>query len=400
MMRNLLIVLCALTLPAAAPAGEVADLPETPLPGWEALADMPTGVLAANLSRVGDQVVITGGIHQLGSALKKGQVFDLGQMKWLAPIEMTIGRTMHAQVTLDDHRILLAGGQTGTVKPLGKGLTPTASCEIIDMRTGRSTAIAPLPRPVDEPTAHLLPDGRAIVIGGESALILDVKTNKWGKAIGLREDRQAHASAVLSDGRVIVVGGLNRSSIEVIDPTQGTSKMLSAELPHTLDDTRIAVLPGERGRGDRVWIIGGQHSKTGITVEQTWIVDLSDPAKSDITAGPKLDVLHGMADFSLVRAGHLIYIVGGESEFNGGDVELKIARLLDTRTLTVSKLPDTAHPHDDAVAIATERGIIIFGGFVETKLALPIGGTTKTVSVPQAVSAVEQLPLPGDDQLK
>lgn len=355
-------------------------------PKWAALPDMPVGVLAASVSHIGDKVIITGGIHQLGSALNKAQIFDLRERKWLEPMKLATGRMLHAQVALDDSRILLVGGQTGTVKPLGDGLTATASCEILDLRTGISKEIAPLPRAVAEPTAHRLPDGRAIVIGGESALIFDPKTNKWAKGIGLRDDRLAHASAVLADGRVIVIGGLSRHTMEIIDPVAGTSKELSAQLPHELDDTRIAVLPG-----NRVWIIGGQHSKTGLTVEQTWILDLNDPRKSTLTAGPKLDLPKGMADMSIVQVGPYIIVAGGESEFSGGDVELHTARLLDTRTLTVRKLPDSAHPHDDAVAIATERGIIIFGGFVETKMTLPFSGSTKQFSVPQAVVAVEEL---------
>jgi len=385
MMHRILPILFLLAFGTSALAAEPpADLK------WEQLPDMPSGVLAAAVSRVGDKAVVTGGIHQLGSALHKGQVFDLKEKKWLMPVDLLIGRTMHAAVALDGHRILLAGGQTGTVAPLGKGLIAIADCEIVDVTTGQSKAIDPLPRPVGEPTAHLLPDGRAIVIGGESALIFDPKTNKWGKAIGLREDRSAHASAVLPDGKVIVVGGFNRTTIEVIDPVAGASKQLSAQLPHSVDDGRIAVLPGP---GLKVWVLGGQHSKTGLTVENTWIIDLSDPRKSTISDGPRLNIEKGVADASVVSTGKWIVLAGGESEFGGGDVELKTARLLDPKTLAVHKLPDTLHPHDDAVMLATEYGVILFGGFVESKLSLPIGGTTKSFSVPQAVTAVELLPL-------
>ena len=43
--------------------------------------------------------------------------------------------------------------------------------------------------------------------------------------------------------------------------------------------------------------------------------------------------------------------------------------------------------------ISSLRTWVSNGGFVESKLSLPIGGTTKSFSVPQAVSAVELLPL-------
>jgi|GEM_PF-1524285 len=353
---------------------------------WKQLPDMPAPVLAANISRIGDKVIITGGIPQLGTALNKAQIFNLKTLTWEKPLDLVTGRMMHAQVALDDTRILIAGGQTGTVKPLGDGLKATATCEIIDLKTGLSKEIAPLPRPLMEPTGHRLPDGRAIIIGGESALIFDPRTGKWAKGIGLREDRMAHASTLLSDGRVVVVGGVNCASIEVIDPVSGSSKRLGAELPHALDDTRIITLPD-----DRVWIIGGQHSRTGFTIDQTWILDISNPAKSTLTNGPKLQLPKGMADMSVVQVGPWVIVAGGESEFSGGDIELHTARLLDTRTLEVHKLPDMTHPHDDAVAVATERGMIIFGGFQETKMALPFSGSTKTFSVPQAVPAVEQL---------
>ena len=61
------------------------------------------------------------------------------------------------------------------------------------------------------------------------------------------------------------------------------------------------------------------------------------------------------------------------------DTELAIARLLDTRDLTVWSLPPLLQAADDAVAIATERGVILFGGYW-TKPGLLNGMTWHTAS--------------------
>ncbi len=349
---------------------------------WERLAEMPQGVMAAAASRADRRAVITGGINQAGAATDAIQVYELDQDRWESSLKLHLGRCFHAQVTLPDGRILVAGGQTGQYPG---NLRATHTAELIDLEKRQVTQLPNMLAAAGHATGHLLPDGRAIIIGGPRAGVFNPETGGWDTFIRLRANRAAHDSALLMDGRVIVVGGHGQASMEVVNPFSGFSRMLSAKLPAPRDDLRIAALPNWR-----VWIVGGQETSGGLTSQQTWIVDLSDSNRSVLEEGPSLNLFGGMADHCLGRVGRWLIAAGGESERDGRDVELADARLLDTRTLTVARIEPMTLPHDDAVAIVDGRDFIVFGGV----RILPTALGQAQVAVPQALTAVERLRLP------
>jgi hypothetical protein len=114
-----------------------------------------------------------GGITR-GGALS-GAVWDLAFLRepdW-NPTEsiatMGIGRFNHAAVLLSDDRVLVLGGMTDDQ-------TSTASVEVFDPTTLTFTPTTPLPRPIAEPTAFLLSDGRVLIIDdrGLGPTLIDV----------------------------------------------------------------------------------------------------------------------------------------------------------------------------------------------------------------------------------
>ncbi len=386
----------------------------TPALAWRRLADLPVGVFDHAAGVSGRSVVITGGIEQSGVTSDVAQMLDLDAESWSQPLKLSRGRAFHAQVTLADGRVLIAGGQSGQ---LPAKLTPLASAELLtppsppnpnandaardatadhEPPSWKVTALPDLPEPVAQPTAHLLPDGRAIFIGGSRASIFDPVGNKWTQHISLRQKRQAHASVVLPDGRVLVAGGLDRDSFEVVDVSAGRSMLLSPHLPGPRDDLRVALT--EDGR---VWVLGGQNSKTGDTVEETWLLtvdgdrtdkramaDGAGNAKSRLVAGPPLLIHGGQADAALGQLGRWVVLVGGESQQGGHDTEWDVARLLDRRKLKVFGLPALSQPHDDAVAVGEGHRVIVLGGYL---LSPAFQGAPPT---PVASSRVESLTLP------
>lgn len=347
---------------------------------WERVDDMPMGVFAARVARSGDRALVVGGLAATGQAVDAVQVFDLHAARWLPSFRLRSPRCAHAQVALADGRVLIAGGRVPG--PSGR-LEPTGTGELIDVPAGVCEPLPPLPRPLAEPTAHRLADGRSIVIGGREAWIFDVQRRSWVARIELRRARSAHASVALSDGRILVVGGVGEPGLELLDPIARTSRLLRAGLPAALDDTRAALLPD-----GRVWVVGGQWSAGGDTTDRTWIVTCArGPDRVD--PGPRLCIAAGVADHGLVRLGAWLVLVGGESQRGGQDVELSVSRLLYPASRRVMPLPPMAGPHDDAAVLAADGAVYVFGGF--SLKTLP-GGALR---VPTAGRAVERLVLAG-----
>jgi hypothetical protein len=92
----------------------------------------------------------------------------------------------------------------------------------------------------------------------------------------------------------------------------------------------------------------------------------------------------------MLRVGRWVFVAGGESQSDDRDTEQSAARILSVESLKLWSLPAMSVAHDDGVALATERGLIIFGGY---RLApSPI----KELRLPVAVTAVEKLELPAE----
>ena len=370
--RRTRLLLLAATLTCPSPAAAE--------PQWQRLADMPHGVFKGHVTRSGSYAVVTGGLRQTGRTSNLAQMFDLNQEKWVDPIPLHQGRCFHTQITLSDGRILIAGGRDG-VAP--NRLVALASCELIDVERRQATQIAVLPRPAAEPTGHLLPDGRLIIIGRRRASIFDPTRDRWARHIGLRHPRRGHTSVVLPSGQVLVIGGDGQRSLELVTPNRGVSRQLAVSLPYPLDDAQAVLLAGAR-----VWITGGQDSNTGDTTDRTWIVNLAGP--SSMVEGPRLNVEAGVADHCLVPfERQWLILVGGESQRQRQDRELRVVRLLSPEALSVKRLANTDWPHDDAAALSYRRGVIVFGGLASQ--AVP-GGDAR---LPVVITAVERLTLDG-----
>jgi hypothetical protein len=117
---------------------------------------------SATVTRLDDgRLLLVGGITQGGAS--SGAVWDMAFLRGPAwsPTEaittLGMGRFNHAAVRLPDGRVLVLGGMTDAT-------TSTASVEVFDPATSSFTPAAPLPRPIADPTAMLLADGRVLVI--------------------------------------------------------------------------------------------------------------------------------------------------------------------------------------------------------------------------------------------
>ena len=340
--------------PVATSAPATAEAPgPMPVQGrWRRLADMPVGVFDAAVSRCDDRLVITGGFDAEFQSVNTIQILDLNEMSWRTGPPMRLPRTFHTQTTLADGRILVAGGLVGRVRDR---LRETASCELIDLEAGTSRPIAPLHRTISDHTAHRLDNEWVVVIGGLWAQAYDPVLDKWVRRVQLGERRRAHASCLLDEGRVLIVGGLGRSTIEIVDVEQRTSRTLAVELPQPLDD-----LCAVRLSDGRIWIAGGQDTRTGQTTDRSYFLTL-DPLT--LSAGPDLGIDGGCADHFMVQLGRHVLVGGGEAQ-QTAERELSAARLLDVDGDALLTMPDMHIAHDDALAWALDpQRALVIGGF-------------------------------------
>jgi hypothetical protein len=162
-------------------------------------------------------------------------------------------------VRLRDGRVLMAGGGGFGFQP--PGTMPSASAEIFDPDLGTFAMVGSLQTARYTATAHTLPDGRVLVLGGatgapgqwtplDSIEIFDPKTTQFTTAsYKLTVARFGAGSALVRDGTVIALGGYTTpgqcnsatNTVDQIDPVKGVVSAF-AQLPHANTEVNAATL--------------------------------------------------------------------------------------------------------------------------------------------------------------
>lgn len=110
-------------------------------------------------------VLITGGQMRTGRSVRTAERFDPSTGKTIPVGDLVVDRADHAQLLLDDGSVLLLGGEQDG----GRGDdTVLDEVERFDPATNGFVRMAPLKMPRDDHAALLLPDGRVVLIGGQT----------------------------------------------------------------------------------------------------------------------------------------------------------------------------------------------------------------------------------------
>src|SRR6266446_1679536 len=161
------------------------------------------------------------------------------QATWSSTGSMAIGRFVFTATTLQNGKVLVAGGDTP-----GEIITNTA--ELYDPTTGTFTPTGSMHQARVGFSATLLQNGKVLVEGGASntvgalntAELYDPATGTWSMTGKMKEGRQQHSAVLLSDGRVLVSGGnIDRTPCadvcvntitesELYDPSTGQWKVI------------------------------------------------------------------------------------------------------------------------------------------------------------------------------
>lgn len=157
------------------------------------------------------RVLIAGG-YSTAAGYVFAEVFDPRDESFSARPDVHPMRALHAALATDDGRVLLIGGETAF--PGEEEPAPMSSVLRFDPATGRLTRLPSLAMPRTMVRAVLLPDGRALLFGGQHGLEGYAETAELydpaqgGRLIAaLDGGRALHTVTRLASGRVAVIGG-------------------------------------------------------------------------------------------------------------------------------------------------------------------------------------------------
>jgi len=244
------------------------------------------------------RILLTGGAWKLYDFTATVDIYDPATNTITPAAPMNIKRWSHAQVTLNNGKVLVVGGRDAV-----SGTTPGArvlsSAELYDPATNTWTFTGSISVARRSPTITLLNDGRVLVAGGGDRAsstvtlplsiveIYDPATGTFSVVGNMTTPRNAHSANLLNDGTVLITGGT--VGISTVWPTT------LAEIFNPADNSFTAVGPslfphlaqvGVKMRDGRVLIPGSYYNNEHLTEKGNITPDceIYDPATQTFTA--------------------------------------------------------------------------------------------------------------------
>jgi Bacterial Ig-like domain (group 3)/Kelch motif len=309
----------------------------------------------------------------LGALPSRAQTAAYGT--WTSAGQMTASRSGAAAATLQDGRILIAGGSSAGV--------PLASAEIYN---GSSFAPAPsMSVPRTDHTIATLNDGRVIVAGGyttgniptNSIEIYNPVSNTWSIVPGgLSEPRAEHTMTVMQDGRVLVAGGMGSAgqpvaTLEIFDPKSNASTPVAVTMSSPRMDHAASLLPN-----GAVLLAGGFDGSNVLSS-----VDAFDPSTS--TMGSPLNMASPRRYLTATTLLDGRVLLAGGNDGTNDLATLEIANLA-SESITLAGSLTTPRSQHSAIRLPDNGGVLIAGGesagnpVASAELFSPVNGTVQS----------------------
>lgn len=285
---------------------------------------------------VGDTVVTVGGMvgpHPQTST----ELLEITSGNITKASEMQTPRAYHSSTMLQDGNILVTGGLTG-LPPVGH--SATTSTQKFNITTGWTMASS-LAEGRYNHSATLLNDGKVLVTGGmtgtgylATSQIFDPGSNNWGPGAAMNGARANHVALLLNNGSVLVAGGRDGTgaldTAEVYVPASNTWYQLPA-IPYAAYDAAITLLDNGNvllSGGTTDSVTGTASSTVLDTTSDTWggIVTMTS-ARFDHTStnvgGGEVVVLGGLTDTATIPSNGEMFSSGSWTQMTTGPVEAR-----------------------------------------------------------------------------
>jgi hypothetical protein len=151
------------------------------------------------------QVLVTGGYTSGGAVVATAEIFDPATGSFRSAGKMLKGRWSARAAILPDGRALVVGGFDGTAA--------TETTEIFDPKTATFSAGPSLLETLAGPGLVKLPTGKLLVVGTSTAEIFDPLTNAFRAAASLPAVVDGSTAQLLPDGRVFVASTSTLASL-------------------------------------------------------------------------------------------------------------------------------------------------------------------------------------------
>jgi hypothetical protein len=237
---------------------------------WSDAAPMHTARWVAQVTLLSDgRVLVSGGNSVDYTALSSAEIYDPASNAWTDVGSMNSTRWAAAVGLLHNGKVLVAGGyhEDG---PNPEEVPLQSSAEVFDPGTGTWSQVFSMSVPRFTPSMAVLPDGRALVVGGTdvlpSAEIFDPEAGPFGAWVptgDMLDSRFYHETVPLAGGYVLAVGGLANSTAELWDPSTGLWES-AGDMGSVRYLSASALLPG-----GRILVAGGSTSFDAIDATNT-----------------------------------------------------------------------------------------------------------------------------------
>ncbi len=242
-------------------------------------------------------ILLAGGVDDTNTPVANAEVY-LPTSGSLGLIPLNVARAYHTATVLNDGRVLIAGGMSGT----GSNQTVLQSAEIYDPATaafslitcakGTSTDCMAMPRTGH--TATLLGNGTVLLAGGATAMnntgitssaeIFDPTSNTFTPLSSTMSDgREFDAAILLNNGTVLIAGGITpifpqgTVTADVFDP----STSAFAPVNSSLSVARVGLTAAILGNGKAMLAGGASSPAVDLFTDRTDLFSVSRATLND-----------------------------------------------------------------------------------------------------------------------